>query len=55
MSRTYRKERGTSKTVPDGQDQYPSRSCRHHGGCSWCERNRLFNFRKVNQEKFYRY
>jgi len=53
MSRTFRKERKTSKKVRDGHPQYVSPSCEHHGGCSWCERNRLINYKKNNQTKFY--
>lgn len=26
------------------------RSCRNHGGCPWCEGNRLFKFRKNNEK-----
>lgn len=25
-------------------------SCRNHGGCPWCERNRLFNRRRLEAE-----
>jgi len=35
MSRTFRKERKTSKKVRDGRPQYVSKSCEHHGGCPW--------------------
>lgn len=26
------------------------RSCRNHGGCPWCEGNRLFKFKKANEQ-----
>lgn len=45
MSRTTRTPRprfwkGTRKTVRDGEYQYHSAGCRHHGGCSYCVRTR---------------
>lgn len=49
MSRTFRKERKTKKIVRDGTRQYVSVSCEHHGGCPWCESNRLINQKKVDQ------
>jgi hypothetical protein len=49
MSRTYRKDRKTKKNVRDGTRQYVSVSCEHHGGCPWCENNRLFDQKKVEQ------
>lgn len=54
MARTIRKQRKTSKTVRDGTVQYWAASCRHHGGCPYCESNRLFNYRKLNQDKLYK-
>lgn len=54
MARTMRKQRKTSKKVRDGVVQYAAASCRNHGGCPYCESNRLFNYRKLNQEKLYR-
>ena len=48
MSRTFRRDRKTDKKVRDGHPQYASKSCEHHGGCPWCERNRLFNFIKTS-------
>jgi hypothetical protein len=53
MSRTYRVKRKTNEKVRDGTDQYASRSCRHHGSCSYCLGNRQFNLRKLTQEKLY--
>ena len=29
------------------------RSCRCHGGCKWCEGNRLFQFRKAKSRVDY--
>ena len=26
------------------------RSCRNHGGCAWCEGNRLFKFKKYEEK-----
>lgn len=49
MSRTYRRDRKTKELVRDGTRQYVSVSCEHHGGCPWCENNRLFNQRKTDQ------
>jgi hypothetical protein len=53
MARTVRTKRKSDKKVKDGTDQYASRSCRHHGSCSYCRNNRLFNFIKLNQDKLY--
>ena len=27
-----------------------SRSCRNHGGCQWCEENRLYQFMKEKKK-----
>lgn len=40
MSRTVRRKRKGRGLVRDGADQYPSRSCRHHGDCDYCRSNR---------------
>ena len=49
MSRTYRKQYKTGKYVKDGTPQHVSSSCEHHGGCPWCENNRLFNQHKIDE------
>ncbi|MNO80852.1 hypothetical protein D3C76_720720 [compost metagenome] len=41
MSRTIRKHRYTGAIMRDGQPQYAAPSCNHHGGCPWCEANRM--------------
>lgn len=54
MSRTYRKKRPKMKlgylaethqysdgSVRDGTPQHATVSCNNHGGCHWCEGNRL--------------
>lgn len=51
MSRTMRRKRprfwrSLKGRVPDGSDQYISRSCRHHGGCSWCRNGRVHTHRR---------
>ena len=60
MSRTYRKKnpkrrpwfyeffrKHKKKTVvDDGTPSHPDGSCQNHGGCPWCEGNRLFNTKK---------
>ena len=33
--------------------KYYDRSCRCHGGCKWCEGNRLFQFRKAKSRVEY--
>lgn len=53
MGKTYRNRRpkykpskdelNTNGTVRDGIIQYSSSSCKHHGSCGWCLRNRTFN------------
>lgn len=54
MARTVRVKRKSDKKVRDGTVQYVASSCRHHGGCTYCENNRLFNYRKLNQDKLYK-
>ena len=44
MSRTYRKYHKNGKVIRDGQWQYPSRYCKHHGGCDWCRSNRTYKY-----------
>ncbi len=46
MSRTVRRKRKTEKKVRDGENQYAAASCRHHGGCGYCEGNRLHSTHK---------
>jgi hypothetical protein len=53
MARTVRTKRKSDKKVKDGTVQYAASSCRHHGSCSYCRNNRLFNFIKLNQDKLY--
>ncbi len=50
MSRAFRNNRKfryliedhAANKVRDGAVQYAANSCRHHGGCPWCEGNRTF-------------
>jgi hypothetical protein len=42
MGRTYRKEYRESRRF--------DKSCRCHGGCPYCEENRLHNYRKRRKE-----
>lgn len=47
MARTYRKSKTGKKYLDkDRKHQKNSRSCLHHGGCPYCEGNRLYNSRK---------
>jgi len=47
MARTYRKSKIGKKYLDrDRKHQKASRSCLHHGGCPYCEGNRLHNSRK---------
>lgn len=51
MSRTFRKKRKSDEIIRDGERQYAASSCRHHGGCSYCEDNRTFErFPSFQQE-----
>lgn len=38
-------EHGKEKRRPYRGDKLVDKSCRNHGGCPWCERNRKFKFR----------
>ena len=42
MSRTFRKKRKSDKIIRDGERQYASSSCHHHGSCDYCKNNRTF-------------
>ena len=42
MSRTFRKNRKSDEIIRDGERQYATSSCRHHGGCDYCKNNRTF-------------
>lgn len=47
MSRTFRKSRkGDRRPVRDGVVQYHVRSCRNHGGCAVCTRDRTHSARR---------
>jgi hypothetical protein len=50
MSKTYRKAPKTQKVYQDKDRRHgvlhPSRQCLHHGGCPYCEGNRMFNWIK---------
>lgn len=51
MSRTWHKDRVEKAR---GSKRFSS-SCRNHGSCSWCERNRTFfdmKAREVSEEDF---
>ncbi len=58
MSRTYRKKRHSKWTdvggedVRDGSRQYPAGSCEHHGGCPYCESNRLHKHKRREPIQF---
>lgn len=54
MSRTTRVKRKTDKKVRDGVVQYVDSRCRHHGSCSYCRNNRLFDMIKTHQNKLYK-
>ena len=54
MARTIRTKRKSDKKVREGTTQYNDSSCRNHGGCGYCKDNRLFNYRKLNQDKLYK-
>lgn len=41
MSRTIRQHYRTKRVMRDGDRQFAAGSCNHHGGCGWCEGNRL--------------
>lgn len=42
MSRTYRKDKkGNEYRDKDGRNRKPARSCLNHGGCDWCDGDRL--------------
>lgn len=41
IERTYK-----NGTVRDGTPSHPSHSCTNHGGCPWCERDRLHRNKK---------
>ena len=57
MSRTVRRKRPRMKlghllqykdgTVPDGTSQYATGSCHNHGGCPYCEGNRLHKHKRT--------
>jgi len=48
MSKTLRKnhKKGIIYKDKDRKSQKVSRHCLHHGGCPYCEGNRLHSFRK---------
>ena len=43
MSRSYKKAYTKSKAI--------DATCRSHGGCPWCESNRLFNRNKISEKE----
>ena len=47
MGKTWRKSKlGKKYQDKDRKNQKNDRSCLHHGGCPYCERNRLYNSSK---------
>lgn len=46
MSRTVRRKRNGRGQVRDGADQHVDRSCGNHGGCPYCEGNRMHSTHK---------
>lgn len=52
MTKTFRKNSKTQKIYQDKdrRHQKVSRSCLHHGGCPYCESNRLHNKNKNELE-----
>ena len=41
---------GKEKREPYYRSKLFDMSCRNHGGCPWCEGNRLFKFKKADEE-----
>lgn len=52
MSKTLRKNHKTGKVYKDKdrKHQKASRSCLNHGGCPYCEGNRLHNSKKKEKQ-----
>lgn len=46
MSRTYREYKGKHYDDKDGKNRKAARSCLNHGGCEYCEGNRLHKHRR---------
>lgn len=43
-------EHGKEKRKPYRGSKSFCPSCRNHGGCPWCEENRIYKFRKKEQK-----
>ena len=41
---------GKEKREPYYRSKLFDMSCRNHGGCPWCEGNRLFKFKKADEK-----
>lgn len=50
MTNTIRRKRNSPETVRDGTQTHASKSCDNHGGCPFCEGNRLKQSRVTDQE-----
>jgi hypothetical protein len=46
---------GKEKRKPYRKAKRFDTSCRNHGGCPYCERNRLYNTRKALEKAQYEY
>ena len=44
---------GKEKRKPYKGSKAIDRSCRNHGGCPWCEENRLHKFRDKHPDQLY--
>jgi len=42
LGKTYRKYRGEELPEVKLRKKWVDKSCRNHGGCPWCEGNRLY-------------
>lgn len=54
MSRTIRRFKGKTYQDRNSRNRKAARSCLNHGGCSFCEGNRLYQLnREIERIKFY--